>query len=67
MGQDNHWQFLSLQPKHGAVERGGTKKLTFFKFPFQEKSIVENININEMKMKKLIFKASRNDFFFISF
>ena len=39
-------QFLSLlQCKHGAVYRRGKKRLRFFNFSFQEKSIVENINI----------------------
>ena len=37
--------FKSITVKHGTVDRIGTRKLTFFKFPFQEKGIVENINI----------------------
>ena len=42
-----------MEAKHGAVNKSGKKKLTFFNFPFSEKSIIVNKLSNEIKLQKL--------------
>ena len=42
-----HFDKIFLAYGAQGMERSGTKKLLFFNFLFQEKMIVENININQ--------------------